>query len=146
MNILIIQGPNLNLVGLRSAKSGEQVTMDKINRSLRQQANKRPEELTLKILQTHKIEKAITTVHRNRNWANGIILAPMAWARYEYALRDCLDTIAMPTIEVFLSEQYESKEDETTSILSAVCLKSISGHPLSIFTDALDLLVNHLTK
>jgi len=146
MNILIVQGPNLNLVGLRSAKSGEQVTMDKINRSLRQQANKRPEELTLKILQTHKIEKAITTVHRNRNWANGIILAPMAWARYEYALRDCLDTIAMPTIEVFLSEQYESKEDETTSILSAVCLKSISGHPLSIFTDALDLLVNHLTK
>ena len=146
MNILIVQGPNLNLVGLRSAKSGEQVTMDKINRSLRQQANKRPEELTLKILQTHKIEKAITTVHRNRNWANGIILAPMAWARYEYALRDCLDTIAMPTIEVFLSEQYESKEDEATSILSAVCLKSISGHPLSIFTDALDLLVNHLTK
>ena len=146
MNILIVQGPNLNLVGLRSAKSGEQVTLDKINRSLRQQANKRPEELTLKILQTHKIEKAITTVHRNRNWANGIILAPMAWARYEYALRDCLDTIAMPTIEVFLSEQYESKEDEATSILSAVCLKSISGHPLSIFTDALDLLVNHLTK
>ena len=146
MNILIIQGPNLNLVGLRSAKSGEQVTMDKINRSLRQQANKRPEELTLKILQTHKIEKAITTIHRNRNWANGIILAPMAWARYEYALRDCLDTIAMPTIEVFLSEQYESKEDEATSILSAVCLNSISGHPLSIFTDALDLLVNHLTE
>ena len=146
MNILIVQGPNLNLVGLRSAKSGEQVTMDKINRSLRRQANKRPEELTLKILQTHKIEKAITTIHRNRNWANGIILAPMAWARYEYALRDCLDTIAMPTIEVFLSEQYESKEDEATSILSAVCLESISGHPLSIFTDALDLLVNHLTK
>ena len=146
MNILIIQGPNLNLVGLRSAKSGEQITLDKINRSLRQQANKRPEELTLKILQTHKIEKAITTIHRNRNWANGIILAPMAWARYEYALRDCLDTIVMPTIEVFLSEQYESKEDESTSILSAVCLNSISGHPLSIFTDALDLLVNHLTK
>ena len=146
MNILIIQGPNLNLVGLRSAKSGEQITLDKINRSLRQQANKRPEELTLKILQTHKIEKAITTIHRNRNWANGIILAPMAWARYEYALRDCLDTIAMPTIEVFLSEQYESKEDEATSILSAVCLNSISGHPLSIFTDALDLLVNHLTE
>ena len=146
MNILIIQGPNLNLVGLRSAKSGEQITLDKINRSLRQQANKRPEELTLKILQTHKIEKAITTIHRNRNWANGIILTPMAWARYEYALRDCLDTISMPTIEVFLSEQYESKEDEATSILSAVCLNSISGHPLSIFTDALDLLVNHLTE
>ena len=145
MNILIVQGPNLNLIGLRSAKSGDQITLDKINRNLRKQANKRPEDLTVKILQTHKIEKAMTTIHRNRRWANGIILAPMAWARYEYALRDCLDTVAIPTIEVFLADQYESEEDKVMSILSAVCMDSISGHPLSIFTDALDRLVNHLT-
>ena len=145
MNILIVQGPNLNLIGLRSAKSGDQITLDKINRSLRQQANKRPEDLTVKILQTHKIEKAMTTIHRNRKWANGIILAPMAWARYEYALRDCLDTVAIPTIEIFLADQYESEEDKVMSILSAVCMDSMSGHPLSIFTDALDRLVNHLT-
>ena len=146
MNILIVQGPNLNLIGLRSAKSGDQITLDKINRSLRQQANKRPEDLTVKILQTHKIEKAMTTIHRNRKWANGIILAPMAWARYEYALRDCLDTVAIPTIEVFLADQYESEEDKLIAILSAVCMDSMSGHPLSIFTDALDRLVNHLTE
>ena len=146
MNILIVQGPNLNLIGLRSAKSGDQITLDKINRGLRQQANKRPEDLTVKILQTHKIEKAMTTIHRNRKWANGIILAPMAWARYEYALRDCLDTVAIPSIEVFLADQYESEEDKVMSILSAVCMDSMSGHPLSIFTDALDRLVNHLTK
>ena len=146
MNILIVQGPNLNLIGLRSAKSGDQITLDKINRSLRQQANKRPEDLTVKILQTHKIEKAMTTIHRNRKWANGIILAPMAWARYEYALRDCLDTVAIPTIEVFLADQYESEEDKVMSILSSVCMDSMSGHPLSIFTDALDRLVNHLTE
>ena len=146
MNILIVQGPNLNLIGLRSAKSGDQITLDKINRGLRQQANKRPEDLTVKILQTHKIEKAMTTIHRNRKWANGIILAPMAWARYEYALRECLDTVAIPTIEVFLADQYESEEDKVMSILSAVCMDSMSGHPLSIFTDALDRLVNHLTK
>ena len=145
MNILIVQGPNLNLIGLRSAKSGDQITLDKINRGLRQQSNKRPEDLTVKILQTHKIEKAMTTIHRNRRWANGIILAPMAWARYEYALRDCLDTVAIPTIEVFLADQYESEEDKVMSILSAVCMDSMSGHPLSIFTDALDRLVNHLT-
>ena len=145
MNILIVQGPNLNLIGLRSAKSGDQITLDKINRGLRQQANKRPEDLTVKILQTHKIEKAMTTIHRNRKWANGIVLAPMAWARYEYALRDCLDTVAIQTIEVFLTDQYESEEDKVMSILSAVCMDSMSGHPLSIFTDALDRLVNHLT-
>ena len=146
MNILIVQGPNLNLIGLRSAKSGDQITLDKINRGLRQQANKRPEDLTVKILQTHKIEKAMTTIHRNRKWANGLVIAPMAWARYEYALRDCLDTVAIPTIEVFLADQYESEEDKVMSILSALCMDSISGHPLSIFIDALDRLVNHLTE
>ena len=57
-----------------------------------------------------------------------------------------LDTVDPPTIEVFLSKQYESEEDEVTSILSAVCLDSMSGHPLTIFTDALDRLVNHLTE
>ncbi len=56
MNVLIIQGPNLNLIGLRSAKIGEQVTLDKVNQGLRKQANKRPEEITLKILQSHKID------------------------------------------------------------------------------------------
>ena len=49
MNILIIQGPNINLIGLRSAKIGEKVTLDKVNQGLRKQANKRPEEITLKI-------------------------------------------------------------------------------------------------
>ena len=44
MNILIIQGPNLNLIGLKSIKTGEQVTLDKVNQGLRKQANKRPEE------------------------------------------------------------------------------------------------------
>jgi len=49
-------------------------------------------------------------------------------------------------MEVFLSEQYESGEDEVMSILTAVCLDSMSGHPLTIFTTALDHLINHLTE
>ena len=144
MKLLVINGPNLNMLGLKSSKTKANITLDKINRTMKKHV--KGKNVTLKILQTHKIEKAMTTIHRNRNWANGIILAPMAWARYEYALRDCLDTVAIPTVEVFLSEHYESEEDKATSILSAVCLNSMSGHPLTIFTDALDRLVNHLTE
>ena len=137
MNILIIQGPNINLIGLRSAKIGEKVTLDKVNQGLRKQANKRPEEITLKILQTHKVEKAMTLIHRNRNWANGIIIAPMAWARYEYSL---------PTFEVFLTPEYEFEGNKKSSILSSICIQTLSGHPLSVFTDALSLLANHLSE
>ena len=146
MNILIIQGPNINLIGLRSAKIGEKVTLDKVNQGLRKQANKRPEEITLKILQTHKVEKAMTLIHRNRNWANGIIIAPMAWARYEYSLKECLDTVSLPTFEVFLTPEYEFEGNKKSSILSSICIQTLSGHPQSVFTDALSLLANHLSE
>ena len=146
MNVLIIQGPNLNLIGLRSAKIGEQVTLDKVNQGLRKQANKRPEEITLKILQSHKIEKVMTTIYRNRNWADGIIISPMAWARYEYSLKECLDGVSLPTYEVFLTPEYEFEGNKDSSILSPTCIQSLSGHPLSVFIDALDLLVNHLSE
>ena len=146
MNILIIQGPNLNLIGLKSIKVGEQVTLDKVNQGLRKQANKRPEEISLKILQSHKIEKAVTSIHRNRNWANGIIIAPMAWSRYEYSLKECLDAVSLPTYEVFLTPEYEFEGNKDSSILSPTCIQSLSGHPLSVFIDALDLLVNHLSE
>ena len=110
MNILIIQGPNLNLIGLKSVKIGENVTLDKVNKGLRKQANKSPEEITLKILQSHKIEKAMSSIHRNRNWANGIIIAPMAWARYEYSLKECLHAVSLPIYEVFLNPNTSLKE------------------------------------
>ena len=106
MNILIIQGPNLNLIGLSSAKIGEQVTLDKVNQGLRKQAHKRPEEIKLKILQSHKIEKAMTSIHRNKNWANGIIIAPMAWARYE---RTLYETIITETFFILHTNQKSSR-------------------------------------
>ena len=115
MNILIIQGPNLNLIGLSSAKIGEQVTLDKVNQGLRKQAHKRPEEIKLKILQSHKIEKAMTS----------IIIAPMAWSRYEYSLKECLNTVSLPIYEVFLTPEYEFEGNKDSSILSSICIQSL---------------------
>ena len=80
MNILILHGPNLNLVGKISAKQGDKITLDKINTGLRRHV--RDSEITLKIFQTHKVYQAINFIQRNRNWANGLLFAPMSWAQY----------------------------------------------------------------
>ena len=64
MNILILHGPNLNLVGKISAKLGDKITLDKINTSLRRHV--RNTETTLKIYQTHKVYQAINFIQRNR--------------------------------------------------------------------------------
>ena len=91
MNLLIIQGPNLNLLGKKSSQAGECITLDKINKALRLLV--RNQNINLKFLQTHKIERTITSLQRNRNWADGILIAPMAWAKFEYVLKETLQLI-----------------------------------------------------
>ncbi|MDP7094608.1 MAG: type II 3-dehydroquinate dehydratase, partial [Candidatus Marinimicrobia bacterium] len=65
MDILVLQGPNLNLIGVQSAKIGERVTLDKINKELRQHAHSVSLEIQLRFLQTHKAEKAVSFIQRN---------------------------------------------------------------------------------
>jgi len=136
MNILIIQGPNLNMIGVKSAKRGTRVTLDKINKGIRRYI--REKDITVKIYQTHNIEKAITLLQRNRNWANGIIMAPGVWSTYEAILVDTLELIEVPTIEVYDKE--DNKDYTNNSLLSTVCMKKISASAEAMFLKALNTL------
>jgi len=80
MNILIIKGPNLNLIGAISAKLGKQITHDKINKEIHRYI--REKDIAVKIYQTHRIEKTMTLSQHNRNWANGIIIVPVVLSTY----------------------------------------------------------------
>ena len=79
MKILVLQGPNLNLLGVKSAQQGERLTLDKLNKALRKHV--RNTAVELKILQTHKEYIALNFIQRNRNQADGLLLIPMSWAR-----------------------------------------------------------------
>ncbi|MFC1527170.1 type II 3-dehydroquinate dehydratase [Candidatus Neomarinimicrobiota bacterium] len=136
MNILIIQGPNLNLIGVKSAKQDKRVTLDKINKGIRRHI--REKDITVKIYQTHSIEKSITLLQRNRNWANGIIIAPGVWSTYEAIIADTLELIALPTIEVY--DKDNTNDYATKSILSAVCTKKIESSAKEMFIQALQYL------
>ena len=136
MNILIIQGPNLNLIGVKSAKQGTRVTLDKINKGIRRYI--REKDITVKIYQTHSIEKAVTLLHRNRNWANGIIIAPGVWSTYEAVLLDTLELIEVPTIEVF--DETGNSDYPKKSIISNACKKNIVAPSDEMFIKALQYL------
>ena len=84
MKILILHGPNLNLIGSKSAEIGQKITIDKINTGIHRHT--RNEDIQIKILQTHKQFHAINFIQRNRNWADFFLLAPMSWARFEYVI------------------------------------------------------------
>ena len=68
MNILVLQGPNLNLLGLKSSKKKGRLTLDRLNKQIR--SFSKDSGINIKTLQTHKQFQAINFLQRNRNWAN----------------------------------------------------------------------------
>ena len=133
MNILIIQGPNLNLIGVKSAKQGKRVTLDKINKEIRRYV--REKDIEVKIYQTHNITKAVTLLQRNRNWADGIIIAPGVWSTYEAILLDTLQIIGVTTIEVY--DENDDKDNLNKSLLSTVCINNIVAPVEEMFVSAI---------
>ncbi len=126
------------MIGVKSAKRGNRVTLDKINKGIRRYI--REKDVTVKIYQTHSIEKAVTLLQRNRNWANGIIMAPGVWSTYEAILVDTLELIEVPTIEVYDKE--DNKDYTNNSLLSTVCMKKISAPAEAMFLKALNYFSN----
>ena len=140
MKILVLQGPNLNLIGVKSSQEGGRVTLDKINKMLRREV--RNSETELKIFQTHKIYMAISFLQRNRNTASGILIAPMAWAKYDYSLLETLDLIQLPVVQVLL----DNVLDEHQSILSPVSVGTVHNNdPLAAFETGLKTIIKHLS-
>ena len=101
--ILILQGPNQNLIGLKSAKTGGHITLDKINRTLRKKA--RALGVELKILQTNEEGIAINFLQRNRNRASGILIFPGPWQAGGFSLQDTLAILAIPYVTISSGEE-----------------------------------------
>ena len=137
MKILILHGPNLNLIGSKSAEIGQKITIDKINTGIRHHI--RNEDIQIKILQTHKQFHAINFIQRNRNWADFFLLAPMSWARFEYAILDTLKISNINTIQILLSDDY-SDVTKSNSIFSEFCTSTLIGAPDKVYLDGIDLI------
>ena len=137
MNILVLHGPNLNLIGSISAHIGQRITLGKINTGLRRHV--RNSDINLKIMQTHKIFQAINFIQRNRNWADGILFAPMAWAKYEHSIVEALQIADTPTIQLLFSDGF-SDIDKDNSIFSNTCKSTISGAPDQVYIDGINAL------
>ena len=137
MNILILHGPNLNLIGNISAKLGNKITLDKINTGVRHYV--RNTEIKLKICQTHKVYQAINFIQRNRNWANGLLFAPMSWAQYEYSIRETIRISDIKTIQLLFNDGYD-QINEKKSIFTKTAIETITGKPNTVYIDGIKFL------
>lgn len=140
MNILILQGPNLNMLGLKSSKTKENVTLDKINRALKKHV--KGKKVSLKLLQTHKQFQAVNFLQRNRNWADGILFIPTSWARNEFTILETLELISLKTAVVYFNEPFSFGTDEQDSIIVGDYIQSFTGDPLEACVTGLEHLLS----
>ena len=140
MNILILQGPNLNMLGLKSSKTKENVTLDKINRALKKHV--KGKNVSLKLLQTHKQFQAVNFLQRNRNWADGILFIPTSWARNEFTILETLELINLKTATIYFNESFSFGTDEQDSIIVGDYIQSFTGDPLEACVTGLQHLLS----
>ena len=130
--ILIIHGPNLNLLGIMSKKEGTRLTLSKINTKLRKIASNQG--VKLKIIQTHSQNKANKFIHSNRNKALGILIVPQSWNNYGFTLKESLELLEMDYITI--------KFDNTKSIFNNIIYDK---DPLKAYSIGLEKLMKKLT-
>ena len=101
--ILIIQGPNMNLLGYRFKDTKTKITLEKLNAHLRKTAKKH--KIKLIILQTNEESKATTTLQRQRNKICSTLLFPGPWQQSGFVLKDTMELLKIPYITISSGEE-----------------------------------------
>ena len=125
MKILILHGPNLNLLGTREPEVYGSMTLNEINTKMISLGKELGAEI--KCLQSNHEGALIDALQDARIWASGVVLNPGGYTHTSVALRDAISAIQIPVIEVHLSNVYAREEFRHKSLVSAVCKGKVSG-------------------
>ena len=141
MNILFINGPNLNLLGKREPEIYGNESLDQLIAWVTKQINTKENDIHW--FQSNNEGKIIDKLH----WAlynkiDGIIINPGAYSHYSIAIRDAISSIKIPTVEVHLSDIKNREDFRRISVIKDVCLSQITGLGKKGYIKAIQLLID----
>lgn len=142
MRILVINGPNLNLLGKRRRDIYGDITLDDIERALKKKGDELGAELVF--FQSNHEGEIIDFLQREE--ADGIIINPGALTHYGYSLRDALEDKGVPVIEVHISNIYAREEFRSRSVIAPIAKGQITGLGLKGYILALEALKDEARK
>jgi len=123
--ILVLHGPNLNLLGEREPEVYGRLTLEELDRRLLEAG--RTLGLEVRSYQSNSEGALIDALHEARLWASGVVFNPGGYTHTSVALRDAVAAIGIPVVEVHLSNVYGREEFRHQSLISPVCVGKISG-------------------
>lgn len=125
MKFLVINGPNLNLLGTREPDKYGTKTLEQINNELKNFANQNGVEV--EFYQSNIEGEIVDTIQKAKGNFDGLILNPAAYTHTSIAIRDALLAVQIPTVEVHLSNVYSRDEFRQTTYTTGVCMGQIAG-------------------
>ncbi|MCA6510212.1 MAG: type II 3-dehydroquinate dehydratase [Pseudanabaena sp.] len=144
MKILVLHGPNLNMLGLREPEVYGSTTLAQINDRLAQDGLELGAELSF--LQSNHEGVLVDAIHAAFQVQQGILINPAAFTHTSVALRDAIASVNIPTVEVHLSNVYKREEFRHHSFIAPIAIGQISGFGDESYRLGLRALVNHLLR
>ena len=138
--ILVLNGPNLNMTGIRKKDVYGSETLADINAELAAYAAERDCELSF--FQSNHEGAIIDKIQQSRNEADGVVINAGAYTHYSYAIRDAIEAVGLPTVEVHLSDIHAREPFRAVSVIEPVCIAQICGMGKQGYIEAAKLLLS----
>lgn len=144
MKIQVINGPNLNMLGIREPEIYGTLTLGEMNSRLMQKGAELG--IDLEFFQSNHEGSIIDKIQECYGIADGIVINPGAYTHYSIAIRDAIAAVGIPAVEVHLSDINSREDFRKISVIKNVCAKQIWGKGINSYTEALEFLSGKLKK
>ena len=142
MDILIINGPNLNMLGRRDPKYYGTETLDDVNEYIKASFP----EINFSFFQSNHEGAIIDALHESIGKYDGIVMNAGAYTHYSYAIADAIDCIDIPVAEVHLSNIHEREDFRKISVIAPNCIGQIAGLGRDSYIEGVKLIIERVAK